>query len=563
MKKLTILIMTVCLCVSTALFAADGTWNVAGVGNWATAGNWVGNNIANGAGSVAYITNIANSTITADTRTIGEIRTDTPYGWWITGGLITLDNSGSTPIIDISAGGIYMNCALAGSSGFNKTGAGNLHLLDTTISGDINLNAGSISLETDNAMLNADVKVNNNTILYVDDTWGTIYRYGNSVTINNGGLLQPVDGVVTTALVAPVTCNNPYDGGNKNAIACGNATFGLLNIYLTANTLIDVTHANADMNFYGPISGNYDLYLRGTGPGTMNIHAKIENNGNVFFNTWSNPRFELNVNNALPYGEAGKECQLANNSAAAGTGVTLDMNDKTQTVYSLTCRNYGGGTDVYLEMAGSGAGLFIVSNTFWSNPPENMDFRLTGGKLLINGNGFGHPITITNATFINNGNASAACYLNLQAGAVIGGYGLGWTGGDSSNLVLTADTTISPGNSIGTALCWNLEMLDGSEYDWEYGSSSSDLIDARGTLKLPSSGTITVNISGNPPANTTKTLISAASIVGSADAFYAADTGGNSVSFAKVGNNIEISVAPEPGAIGMLCLLGIAFLRRK
>ncbi len=75
MKKFTIIMMTVCLCASTALFATDGSWNVAAGGNWATAGNWVGSTIADGAGNIAYFTNIANRNITADTRTIGEIRT--------------------------------------------------------------------------------------------------------------------------------------------------------------------------------------------------------------------------------------------------------------------------------------------------------------------------------------------------------------------------------------------------------------------------------------------------------------------------------------------------------
>ena len=90
------------------------------------------------------------------------------------------------------------------------------------------------------------------------------------------------------------------------------------------------------------------------------------------------------------------------------------------------------------------------------------------------------------------------------------------------------------------------------------------MIDVNVTLTLPlNADQIEVIISGNPPANTTKTLISANAISGNADAFYADDTGGNSVSFRKNGTDIEIVVAPEPGIIGLLSLLGIAFLRRR
>ena len=54
---------------------ADGSWNVDADGDWAVPANWLGNVIADGAGSTAYFTNDTTTmrTITFTTRTNGNL----------------------------------------------------------------------------------------------------------------------------------------------------------------------------------------------------------------------------------------------------------------------------------------------------------------------------------------------------------------------------------------------------------------------------------------------------------------------------------------------------------
>ena len=566
MNKIITMTVSLCLCASTALFAADGTWNVAGVGNWATAGNWVGNTIADGAGNVAYITNILNSTITADTRTIGEIRTDTPYSWWITGGLITLNNSGSTPVIETS-GGLVINSALAGSSGFDKTGAGKLELYDTTISGDINLNAGSISLETHNAIKNADVKINNGTTLYINDTHGAPYRYANSVTVNSG-VIKPVKG--TTALEASLTCNDPYDGGNNNVVEVGNATLYLTPVILSAAALFDVTHDNANLIFYAAISGDNNLILRGNNSsGTFHINAPAVHNGDTIFRTYGgNPRLELNVNQAIPVGSVGNRLEFYIDNGASSS-LTLDMNDTDQEVEYLYL-GLGSQAGQFVEITGGESSLFIVTTRFTDgNAANDLSLRLTGGKLLVEADAnytwINKPIYVADATMILNALwfGNSATVVDVEDDGIVGGLYYG-------ALTIRNGGKVSPGDDdIGTlATGGNVIMEAGSEYDWEYDDTSADIISSSGTLTLPTAdNSVTVNVSRLAEVGTTFTLISSTGITGGGSdgvgALVAIDPNDKVTEFTKDGNNINITVTPEPGMFIGLVLVGLAFLRKR
>ena len=579
MKKLTIMTMTVCLCASTALFAASGSWNLADAGDWETGANWVGNNIADGAGSVAYFTNIANGTINADTRTIGEIHTDAAAGFWLADGPITLDNGASTPVIESATAfvPIHLNCALAGSSGYNKTGAGWILQYNTTISGDINVNAGVLGLMWADAIKNADVKVNNGGTLYISDG---IVANGKSVTVNTGGVLSPYIYTPTTAgLNAPLTCNDPYDGGNNNAVDVKDGTLNLnSNITLSANTMLDTSHNNAILNINGVISGNNNLILRGVNSsGTFNINTQAVYNGVTTFRTWNgtagNPKLELNVNQAIPVGTEANRLEFIIDWGANST-LTLDMNATTQKVNHLFMGT-GSQAGQSVEITGNDSSLFIITNKFTdSNGANDLSLRLTSGKLLVEADAaytwIHKPIYVTNATMILNAPwyGSASTLVDVQSGGIVGGD----DGGNQTYGALTIRNggKVSPGDDeIGTlAAAGNVIMEAGSEYDWEYDASSADKIAANGTLTLPTAdNSITVNVSRLADVSTTFILISSTGITGGGTdgvgAFVAEDPNDKVTGFTKDGNNINISVIPEPGAIGMLCLLGIAFLRRK
>jgi len=570
MKKITTMIITFCLCASTAIFAADGTWNNAGGGDWETAANWASSTIADGSGATATFSSDTGAILVDTSRTVGVVRASAPSAFWMNDGPLVLE--GTTPEINLTGGGVYMNCQLAGTKGFNKTGAAWLLLYNTTISGDINVNAGVLGIMWADSIMNADVKVNSGTTLLINNG---VVANGKSVTVNSGGVLQPYLG--TAGLNADLTCNYA-DAGNTFSVQCpaANDTISLnSNITMTANTVMAVDANASTININAPVSGAYQLRLLGRSAtasiGVYNINAACTHTGNTVFETWgANPRFEMGVNNALPCNDGNAEVRLQVDNSSADTSVTLDLNGTTQKVAKLSISLDGSQSGHEAIITGTDAGVIEVTNTLWSTTAAGTQIKLTGGKLINNAPGYsiGIPMIITNATLIQNGSwwAGAGAEFILQAGGKIGGTGfLSWNTGASTNLVIPIDATITPGNSIGTIGCWNLEMQDGSEYDWEVDSSSSDEVDVRGDLDI-SAGGITVNVINDGGPNGTYTLFA---VTGSINGDPATDitmnyTGGISGSDAYLsGNNIVADVVPEPATLGLLSLLALAFLRRK
>ncbi len=529
MKKFTILLTTICLCASTTVFALDGSWN-ADDNTWSVATNWVGDVIADGAGNTATFANQMNDAWDAkyvlvdSPRTIGTINFGSSSGystyWALNAGTITLDNGGSTPIVNVAGIWGAMIDSIAGVNGFNKTGADLLRFYgDNEISGTVTASAGTLGAYNANALKNADVVVAGGIL----EIGANVDMTANSITVNSGALLpEPTAGAVA-AVAIPITCNDAYDWGNNSAVlVTAGATLSITNVTMTADTMFDIQNANSTLNMNGGVSGNHNCVLRGAyDVGTFNINGSLENNGLTIFRTWGgNPRVELNKSQAIPVGTPTTQFQLIVDNQSpwghkANTGVILDLNNTTQKVSNLEFNIADYPSDNYVEITGGSAALLEVTNYVWSSitshPNSNTVIKLTGGKLVNNGFALdlGTKMMIENATFINNGSwwGKPVAYFILKPGAKIGGTGfLAWTGGASTNLVITSGATITPGNSIGTVGCWNLEMAEGSLYDWEVDSGSFDSIDIRGGLTLPVAvNSVTVNVSqlGLVPAEQT------------------------------------------------------------
>ncbi len=185
--------------------------------------------------------------------------------------------------------------------------------------------------------------------------------------------------------------------------------------------------------------------------------------------------------------------------------------------------------------------------------------KKTGSQtLILSANNNYTGLTVVEAGNLRvNGDISASSLLTVQDGTKV--FGTGTLG----NSTILAGGTIAPGNSIGILNTGNLTMNAGSLYDWEIDGSSADTITASGTLTLPSGvDSITVNVDRvTLPINGVYTLISSTGLSGGDEtAFYSDD---NQVEFQLNGNDIEIGLTPEPGIIGLLIILGVAFLRRK
>ena len=150
----------------------------------------------------------------------------------------------------------------------------------------------------------------------------------------------------------------------------------------------------------------------------------------------------------------------------------------------------------------------------------------------------------------------------------------GATVGDvSGTLTIPANTTVSPGSSVGTMYVQsNLVMQSGSIYDWEVGAFYvADLIDSDGSLDLSGAAansiTVNVNVISDLLSDDTNVLFMSSGIIGDASSIYMSYSIGNSGPENPMinGNNIEITdiIIPEPGFISMICLIGLAFIGRK
>ena len=574
MKKITIMMMTVCLCATTAIFAVDGTWNNAAGGAWETAGNWASSIIADGAGNTATFSADTGAVAVDANRTIGVFSSSAPAGFWVTGGSLVLD--GGTPAIDITGGGIFMNCQLTGTSGFDKTGAGFLYLYDCWVSGTINYNAGGLGLMANNSIANADLNVNAG-ILYINNG---VAANGKSVTVNSGGTIQPYLG--TASLNAPLTLNYT-DAGNTFAVQVPTADNVISlnsNITMTANTVMAVDANGSTININAPISGPFSLRLLGRSAtanvGTYNINAPCTYTGWTTLESWgANPRYEIGVNQAFPAGGATTEFSLDAVNSSADTSVTLDLNDYTQRVSILWLKPDGAQSGHHVEITGNAGSVLTVNERFnMATHGNGAHAKITGGTVIVPATAeytwLNSPVTLANATLILNAswNGAASTVIEVQNGGVVKGLNYG-------SLDVKSGGKVSPGNSIGSLhAIGNITMENGSEYDWEVGNGTdADLLSTDGNLDI--SGGITINAikMNSTSQNGLETY----------RFFWINTSAGDTIT--GDGNDITMNygpglagpehptmddwgftvtgVIPEPGIIGLLSLLGLAILRRK
>jgi len=587
MKKLTTLIIILCICSISAIAAQDGSWALTTGGDYSTPGNWVGGNIADDSTSVAYFTNgiTAFAKINFQTnRTIGTLNfSGEGDQWWFDGmgNTLTLDDGGLTPVIDVGGNlwGASINANLSGSDGFTKTGSKILNVYNGPVSGTVTVVEGMLSIAWDGALQNADVVVNSNTILEIANTKTANCE---SITVNFG-TIKPAPG-------GGIGINSPLTlGANEwfSVIDSDNITNTINvngHVTLTADCQMGIGGNGSVLNLNQPVTGPYKLHFlphsdNATHINTVNINAANTYDGVTILDNWGcSPIFELNVNQGFPLTELRMELHNALNP----TSVSLDLNNNTQKVSKLVLTPGDGSfANQYIEITGNSAGLLTVTNLFWSPGVANgAHIKLSGGTLVLeNGCSIQDKIVIKNAAFINKSGwyGGPNAYFDLKPGAKIGGIGLGWTGNASSNLVIPAGATISPGNSIGAAVCWNLEMQSGSLYDWEVESgTSSDLVDVRGLLDISGAvdNSITVNVSviGGIDESDVNTLFYTANgtegISGSTNSIflsYEIGITGPQHPFVDVNTNMVIGgiIVPEPGTIGLISLIVLAFLRKK
>jgi len=588
MKKLIISMMIICLCASTTLFAADGDWTstVSG-GNYSDTANWDGATVADGVGATMYYTNTVPNAFSVnvdDSRTLGTIISANSGDWRglaTSTGVLTLDNGVSSPIINVNnMWAMLFTTPLAGVNGFTKTGTAGMGFWGpTTISGNVILNDGWMGVYNDQGYQNADVVLN-----------AGILRIGNGINVyaksitTSGGKIMP-DGIAGNVanINAPLSLGNGEWATVIDSDALDNITINInSNSVLRDNAYLNIGGNGSIFNINAPISGPYLVrFLQHSGivgdVATVKINSPCTYTGNTMCYNWrASGIYELGVNQALP-GE--NELYFDLNEDNATSYLMFELNSYTQVIKNLSFQPGASAAHAnkYIEVTGNSDGLLIVTNQLWSVDNSNgRHIKLTGGKLVCDAPGcsLGTKMYISNATFLNNGSwwAGTAAEFIMLPGGKIGGSGfLGWEGGASTNLVIAAGATITPGTSIGTVGCWNLELKEGSLYDWEIGTGTADMVDVRGGLTLPASAvnSVTVNVSqlsGIPSGQTNWLAQTAEGVTGSADSVYMnypPELTGPEHPEILWGHLMVTGIIPEPATLGLIAVLGLAFLRKK
>jgi fibronectin-binding autotransporter adhesin len=139
----------------------NGVWNHQTSGNWSDTTKWLYGLIAQGTGILAdFSTQTLNgpSTINLDgSRMIGRLKFADVGGfnsWTLTGSPLTLNNGVEKPTIHVENATTTITAPLIGTSGFVKTGAGNLvsQLANSSLSGTSVISQGSVMGDRTNSL---------------------------------------------------------------------------------------------------------------------------------------------------------------------------------------------------------------------------------------------------------------------------------------------------------------------------------------------------------------------------------------------------------------------------
>lgn len=210
----------------------DGDWNIDDDGDWGTDTNWLGNTIANGTDSTATFGNIfsASRTVNLDTpRTIGNLAfNDNNSPLTISGNTLTFDSTGSKPAINVISGNLILPGVIAGTTGLQKIGNGQLTLNGSnTFSGDIDLAAGTIRMNSatnDTSLLGSAA----NTLTFTGNaTLRTVadgqYDLPQNITVNTG-----VIGTFAGAFGERIYLSGTLAGSGTMVVDGGSAGFHVL-----------------------------------------------------------------------------------------------------------------------------------------------------------------------------------------------------------------------------------------------------------------------------------------------------------------------------------------------
>ena len=355
----------------------SGVWTNPAGGSWGLAGNWRSGLVAGGIDAAADFSTLsltANPTVTLDgARTVGTLVFDDlnpaiRHSWMLNSGSsgpVTLAVSSGAPNIAVKSVTSIINAVIAGTQGFNKTGAGYLTLAGAgTFTGAASVIAGTLEVQNKSGdtpysvAQGATLKIGYSTGGGYANTGLTLNGNGASSTSGlylKGGISYNASGEIV--LAAGPTTIRQYGSGLAGlgtfdingtglwcmAVASGSAidpnvqiiSFGYgMSVQVDAGT----NRTTGDLTINGPLNvGTLGFYKRGAGSVMLKGAASP---GNVAVNVQGG---------SVLCGTA--NCLGANAAVPVSTGASLLLSGFSQAVNSLSVAAGGtvnfGGTNTF------------------------------------------------------------------------------------------------------------------------------------------------------------------------------------------------------------------------
>ena len=410
--------------VSSASYSTyvNYVWANPAGGTWSTTANWSNNAVANGVGTPADFSELTlsgsatvtlNTPITVGSLTFGDQAN--ANSWTLADGGVgplTLNNGTNTPVIAVSNQTTTVSAALAGSSGFVKTGSGTLVLNNHSVnSGPLVVSNGTVALNynpgdgptgTLAAGTTNTVNAGGTLLLNVEDVLG----YGNGST----ALLNVNGGLVTSADVA-----------NSTPVQFGGTSFRvtLPTLNFTGGTLSSGTNNQGDQYGAGYMVNNVNT-LASSNTVVMNAYNISLNNGTFTVASGTTPSgVDLNVVSIMQdiFGSKGftkagpgvmelsgantysggaqlngGTLELANVNALGANGNTLFINATASAAELSTDTGFGGANlyNVTLNQIGPYVGTMILNR---ATPGASTPITHNFGALTLSLN-YGAPTAL-------------------------------------------------------------------------------------------------------------------------------------------------------------------------
>ncbi|MGA2060897.1 MAG: autotransporter-associated beta strand repeat-containing protein [Thermoguttaceae bacterium] len=434
---------------------------------------------------------------------------------------VSLTGTGGNANINTAGYAVIFSGVLSGTGGLNKLGSGTLTLSGSnTYSGGTTLYGGYIAASSLGNLGSGNLTFDGGGLTFD----GSFDPSSLGITINSGGAIF-------------------NHGLNHNPITFSNAVSGSGGITVSGQTTLILSGTNT--------------YSGGTVcAGTIQIgNASALGSGGLTVN--SSGTVDLNSYAVNLSSLAGSGSIITDKSVGSGT-TTLAVTSSLSTLFAGVIKD-GSFKNIAFSKGGIGTLTLSGANTY------SGETFINAGKLALTSTGSIGSTPIINifsgATF----DVSAKGIFGLGATQTLMG-----SGTVIGNVIATSGSHIAPGNSAGTlTFSGNLTLNDGALLDFELANTSANdkISMSNSTLFLNNQDFSDFNfivLSGFGTG--IYTLIDARAISGNLGNNLTGNVGDYSATLSQSGNDLILTVVPEPG-VGVLlmtaCLAVFAFAKRR